>query len=176
MAPHDPTRLRPALATLLVALLLAAVGCGTASETTSATGDAPAGSTAPDQIEGMRRDPPLDVSGVTLPEVSPGQPDQPFELVARPGHLLFVYFGYTHCPDLCPTTMADLRKGLKQLGPDAERVDVAFVTVDPERDTADVLPTYLSSFVDGARALSRRPRTPSSRRPRSPRSTTARIR
>jgi protein SCO1/2 len=134
-------------------LLLTAVGCGTTSETTSGTGDAPPGSTAADEIEGLRRDPPLDVTGVTLPEVSPDQPEQPFELVPQPGNLLFVYFGYTHCPDLCPTTMADLRKGLKQLGPDAERVEVAFVTVDPERDTADVLPAYLDSFVDGAHAL-----------------------
>lgn len=137
---------------LLASAVLVAAACGTSSTTTEGGSGAP-GSTAPDQIEGLRRDPPLDVAGVTLPEVSPDLPAQPFELVAQPGNLLFVYFGYTHCPDLCPTTMADLRKALAQLGPDADRVEVAFATVDPERDTADVLPAYLSSFVDGAHAL-----------------------
>jgi protein SCO1/2 len=104
-------------------------------------------------VQGLQRTPPLDVSSVTLPEVHAGAPDQPFTMKADPGKLLFVYFGYTHCPDLCPTTMADLRKALKQLGPDASRIQTAFVTVDPQRDTADVLPGYLTSFVADAHAL-----------------------
>lgn len=137
---------------MIVGLVLLGAACGGTSDATDdATG--PSGDPAPDQIEGLRRDPPLDVSGVTLPEVTPGAADVPFVLTPQPGNLLFVYFGYTHCPDLCPTTMADLRKALKELGPDAERIEVAFVTVDPERDTASVLPAYLDSFVDGAHAL-----------------------
>jgi protein SCO1/2 len=58
-----------------------------------------------------------------------------------------MYFGYTSCPDVCPTTMADVRSALEALGPDAERVSVAMATVDPERDTAEVLDGYLRFFV-----------------------------
>ena len=93
------------------------------------------------------------VGDVTLPEVHPGAPDVPFALRAEPGHLLYVYFGYTNCPDICPTTLADLRHALKQLGPDGSRVQVAFVTVDTYRDTAEVLVPYLESFTAGAHAL-----------------------
>ena len=63
-----------------------------------------------------------------------------------------MYFGYTNCPDVCPTTMADLRTALRQLGDDADRVDVAMVTIDPDRDTA-VLADYVGSFVEGGHAL-----------------------
>lgn len=153
MASPEPLRPRRVLLLVIAALLVIAGACGTTEPGPDAADGASTGTAAPDQIEGLRRDPPLDVTGVTLPEVEPGQPDTPFALVPSPGNLLFVYFGYTHCPDLCPTTMADLRKALKQLGPDASRVEVAFVTVDPQRDTADVLPGYLASFVDGAHAL-----------------------
>lgn len=57
-------------------------------------------------------------------------------------------FGYTNCPDLCPTTLADIRAALARIGDDASKVSVAFVTIDPERDTAQLLTNYLSSFVD----------------------------
>lgn len=143
---------RAAIATSAVALAVL-VGAGACGGTDAG---APAGSTPPagaDELEGLRRDPPVDVSGVVLPEVFGDRPEQPFTMVAQPGQLLFVYFGYTNCPDLCPTTLADLRKALKQLGPDASRVDAAFVTVDPERDTAAVLPSYLGSFVDDGHAI-----------------------
>ena len=61
-----------------------------------------------------------------------------------------VYFGFTNCPDVCPTTLADLTIALRKLEPaDAERVEVVMVTVDPGRDL-DVLDTYVTSFVDDA--------------------------
>ena len=62
------------------------------------------------------------------------------------GRAVVVFFGFTHCPDVCPTTLADVSQVLKQLGPDAERVQVLFVTVDPERDTREVLEKYVTAF------------------------------
>ncbi len=77
---------------------------------------------------------------------------QPFEFRAAPDGLLVVYFGYTNCPDICPTTMADLRTALGDVGEDAERIDVAMVTVDPDRDT-DVLADYVRGFVPDGHAI-----------------------
>jgi len=57
-----------------------------------------------------------------------------------------VLFGFTSCPDYCPTTLADLRLALSSLGKQAERVQVVFVTVDPERDSRDALKKYLAQF------------------------------
>jgi len=57
-----------------------------------------------------------------------------------------MYFGYTYCPDVCPTTLLDLSRWIKKLGPDADRLNYVFVTVDPERDTVQSMHAYLSSF------------------------------
>lgn len=57
-----------------------------------------------------------------------------------------IFFGFTYCPDVCPTTLQQMSGHLKALGPDADKLQVVFVTVDPERDTPDVLRSYLSSF------------------------------
>lgn len=62
------------------------------------------------------------------------------------GKVVALFFGYTHCPDVCPTTMADLAAAIKSMGPDGARVQVLFVTVDPERDTAELLKQYVPSF------------------------------
>ena len=62
------------------------------------------------------------------------------------GKAVVVFFGYTQCPDVCPTTLASLAEAMKQLGPDADRVQVLFITVDPERDTAEVLSKYVPGF------------------------------
>jgi protein SCO1/2 len=80
----------------------------------------------------------------------------PFELVDQRGKTVtsrdylgkptLVFFGYTFCPDVCPTTLLDLTNLMKQLGPDADRLNVLFITVDPERDTPQQLALYLSSF------------------------------
>lgn len=57
-----------------------------------------------------------------------------------------VFFGYTHCPDVCPTTLADLARAMKQLGPDAKDVQVIFITLDPARDTAAKLKEFVPYF------------------------------
>jgi protein SCO1/2 len=62
------------------------------------------------------------------------------------GKPLLVFFGFTHCPEVCPTTLFELSEVLRKLGSDADRVHVAFITVDPERDTSKALKDYLSSF------------------------------
>ena len=62
------------------------------------------------------------------------------------GKAVVVFFGYTQCPDVCPTTLATLSETMKLLGPDADRVQVLFVTVDPDRDTAELLRQYVPAF------------------------------
>jgi protein SCO1 len=62
------------------------------------------------------------------------------------GKAIVLFFGFTHCPDVCPTTLAEVAAALRQLGPDAERVQVLLVTVDPERDTQDALAKYVTAF------------------------------
>ena len=80
----------------------------------------------------------------------------PFSLVTHEGEAVtqedflgtptVYFFGFTHCPDVCPTTLFEMTNWLDELGPDAERLRAVFVSVDPERDTQDVLARYLSSF------------------------------
>ena len=62
------------------------------------------------------------------------------------GKVVVVFFGFTHCPDVCPTTLSDLRKAAQLLGADAERLQVLFVTVDPKRDTPELLAKYVPAF------------------------------
>lgn len=62
------------------------------------------------------------------------------------GKLVALFFGYTHCPDVCPTTLSDFAAAMRELGADGERVQVLFVTVDPERDTPALLARYVPSF------------------------------
>lgn len=57
-----------------------------------------------------------------------------------------VFFGYTHCPEVCPTTLADLAQAMRQLGPEAKSVQVVFITLDPERDTPQVLGRFVPYF------------------------------
>ncbi len=59
------------------------------------------------------------------------------------GHPSLVFFGFTHCPEVCPTTLFDISEVLNKLGPDAGKVNALFVTVDPERDTPEKLQDYL---------------------------------
>jgi len=60
--------------------------------------------------------------------------------------VVVMFFGFTHCPEVCPTTLADLAQVMRKLGPDAARVQVIFVTLDPERDTPAVLARFLPAF------------------------------
>jgi protein SCO1/2 len=69
------------------------------------------------------------------------------------GHPFLVFFGFTHCPDVCPTTLFEVSEVLRKLGTDADRVGALFVTVDPERDTPDMMKDYLASFDPRLRGL-----------------------
>jgi protein SCO1/2 len=71
---------------------------------------------------------------------------RPRTLAEFRGKVVTVFFGFTHCPDVCPTTLAELALVVKELGPDGSRVQVLFVTVNPERDTPQVLKQYVPSF------------------------------
>jgi protein SCO1 len=71
---------------------------------------------------------------------------KPRSLADFKGKAVVVFFGYTQCPDVCPTTLAALAETMKRLGPDADRVQVLFITVDPERDTPALLAQYVPAF------------------------------
>jgi protein SCO1/2 len=81
------------------------------------------------------------------------QNGKPFSDTALRGHPFLVFFGFTHCPDICPTILFDMSQMMKVLGPDADHVGLLFVTVDPERDTPGVLKDYLSNFDPHLRGL-----------------------
>lgn len=71
---------------------------------------------------------------------------KPIQLRDFRGKLVLLYFGYTHCPDACPTTMAETRVAFAELGPQAEDVQVIMVSIDPERDTPEILADYVQQF------------------------------
>jgi protein SCO1 len=109
------------------------------------------GGEPPRELAGFVRDPGPAVDEVALPDLSRGGDE--FAMRADPGELLVVYFGFTNCPDICPTTLADLRAALRQMEPtEAQRVSFAMVSVDPDRDMP-VLVDYAQTFVDDAHAL-----------------------
>ena len=74
---------------------------------------------------------------------------RPRTLADFKGKVVVMFFGYTHCPDVCPTTMAELNLVLKELGSEAARVQVLFVTLDPERDKQALLAQYVPAFNSG---------------------------
>ena len=93
------------------------------------------------------------VAGVGGPfhlEDQNGKPVTDQDMKGRP---FLVFFGFTHCPDICPTTLFDISQVLSKLGPDANRAGALFITVDPERDTPAVLKDYLSNFDPHLRGL-----------------------
>ena len=77
------------------------------------------------------------------------QNGKPRSLTDFRGKVVAIFFGYTHCPDVCPTTLSDFAMALKKMGKDASRVQVIFVTVDPERDTPALLAQYVPAFNPG---------------------------
>ncbi len=79
-----------------------------------------------------------------------GKPVSDADMKGRP---FLVFFGFTHCPDICPTTLFDISQVLHQLGKDADRTGALFITVDPERDTPAKLKDYLSNFDPHLRGL-----------------------
>ncbi|MDP2804478.1 MAG: SCO family protein [Gallionellaceae bacterium] len=62
------------------------------------------------------------------------------------GKVVAMFFGYTHCPDVCPTTLADMAQALRLLGKEADKMQVLFVTIDPSRDTREMLAQYVPAF------------------------------
>ena len=71
---------------------------------------------------------------------------KPRTLADYRGKLVLMFFGYTQCPDVCPTTMAEMATVMKELGPQADQVQVLFVTLDPQRDTQALLAQYVPAF------------------------------
>ena len=76
----------------------------------------------------------------------PDQNGQVRKLKDFSGKLVVVFFGYTQCPDVCPTTMQELAEVKRLLGPDGDKLQAVFVTVDPERDTTELLKAYVENF------------------------------
>ncbi|MDF2620571.1 MAG: electron transport protein SCO1/SenC [Xanthobacteraceae bacterium] len=91
----------------------------------------------------------------------------PFELVDQDGQKVtqesfvgeptLVFFGFTHCPDICPTTLFEMSQLFEAMGPDASKVTGLFITVDPERDTPEAMKSYLGSFHPSIQALTGTP-------------------
>ncbi len=81
------------------------------------------------------------------------QNGKPFSDQDMKGRPFLVFFGYTHCPDVCPTTLLEISQVLRKLGKDADRVGALFITVDPERDMSAELKDYLASFDPHLRGL-----------------------
>lgn len=126
-----------ATALLVPALLLAA--CGDDEQA------------APKTLSGYELTPAPSVAEFSLPDASQGDADFPFK--ATPGHLLIMYFGYMSCPDVCPTTLNEVKNALAAIGGDAAKVDLAMATVDPNRDTGENITKYVQSFVPAAHGL-----------------------
>jgi protein SCO1/2 len=91
----------------------------------------------------------------------------PFQLTDQSGHTVteksllgkpsIIFFGFTHCPDICPTSLFEMSEVLRAMGPDASKVNAYFVSVDPERDTAVAMKDYLSSFDPNLKGLTGTP-------------------
>jgi protein SCO1 len=146
LALRRPRRSLPAL--LLAAGLLAA-GCGTSADGDSAehdhTAGAPAAVEAPeDRYAGLDLPEPYRRPSFTLTDTTGAAYDFSAATSGRP---TLLFFGYTNCPDVCPTTMADVAVALRGLEPAlVERVQMVFVTTDPATDTPEVLGEYLGRF------------------------------
>lgn len=94
---------------------------------------------------GLVRDDPLRVGELSLPHAVT---ERTVPLRAQTGQVMILLFGYLSCPDVCPTSLTDLRAALRRLGPLADSVTVAFVTVDPDRDSGTAMAEYLDFFAD----------------------------
>ncbi len=132
--------IRPLGSILLIAVLAFTSACGDDDDAVSGT------------LSGFVREPTPVVSQLSLPDVT--NAGEPLAFQAPAGELLLVYFGYTSCPDVCPTTLSDVRTALAELGEDdAATVGLAMATVDPDRDVDEVIGGYVQSFVPDASGL-----------------------
>ena len=123
------------------ALAVLTASCATQSQETASVS---AGSAQSSKYKGTELGIPVAIPAVTLKDES----GQPYDLKARnAGKVTLVYWGYTNCPDVCPTTMADLAAALRLLPADQKaKVSVVFVTTDPDRDTGPALKAWLGKF------------------------------
>ncbi len=96
----------------------------------------------PYQLRGYQINPPAQASDFSLPDSN----GQSFSLDQHKGQIVLIYFGYSNCPDICPTTLAQLEQVKKLLGKQASNLEVVFITIDPSRDTAERLKGYLAGF------------------------------
>lgn len=135
------TTARLAALTTVVALLAAACGGSEASEPGRVD-------TAQGRV-GYSRTPAPQVGDITMVDYSANPAGEAYALQAESGGLLLVYFGYLSCPDVCPTTLADISVALDAMPPElADDVEMAMISVDPERDEGAEISTYLDVFVE----------------------------
>jgi len=120
MMTSEPTR------RILAALLFALGACGG----------------APVHLHGVEFSPAEPAPALRLADANGGT----FDLAAERGHVVFIYFGYTHCPDICPLTLSDWAKARAALGTKGEKARYVFVSVDPERDTPAISAAYAKQF------------------------------
>ena len=156
--PHPPDRSRRrARSRTAAAVLLGAALCLTASACSSTTSHASSpiqvdgGSSAPGGIRGDTLSPAVALTTSALDAVFDSSSGGTTTLRnLQKNHLMLLYFGYTHCPDVCPTTMADLGQALRTESPLIQaRTQVVFITSDPARDTPDVMKAWLANFDPG---------------------------
>jgi len=145
---------RAATAALLLTAALALVGCGASSAdrppATVSTGTASTG-TSSAGLRGDRLSTPITLTAAAKADEFTSSAGGKTSLATlQQGHLMLLYFGYTNCPDVCPTTMADLGSALRQLPSQVQaRTQVVFVTSDPARDTPTVMKAWLAHFDSG---------------------------
>lgn len=107
----------------------------------------------PYTYQGSLIDPPASAADFTL-DASDGTA---YQLSEQRGNIVLLFFGYTHCPDVCPTTLYDYKQIIQSLDSKAENVQFLFITVDPERDSLDHLAEYVSAFDPAILGLSGTP-------------------
>ncbi|MEO5735483.1 MAG: SCO family protein [Rubrivivax sp.] len=135
VVPHSLLNLRFAAATVLACIAL--TGCGKTDAV---------------KAEAFKA---IDITGAPYAQQLelPDTEGKPRTLADFKGKVTVVFFGFTQCPDVCPTTLLELAQAKKALGPNGDRVQGVFVTVDPERDTPEVLKAYVDNFASGIVAL-----------------------
>jgi len=140
--PHHRRLVLVATALVVAVVVAACGGSDAASSDDSESGEF---------LSGYTREPVPSVAGISLPDATDGTA-QP--MTAEPGGLRLVYFGYTNCPDVCPTTMVDIKSALAELPADErDRIDVDMATVVPARDVPEKITAYVTTFVPDGRAL-----------------------
>ena len=139
--PSAPTR-RRALGAFGAGAALALLGTGCDRVKALASGSTPAFHAT-------------DITGASFARelALPDAEGKPRTLADWKGKALVVFFGYTQCPDVCPTTLTEMVRVRQLLGPEAPRLETVFVTIDPERDTPEILKAYVGSFGPGFTAL-----------------------